>query len=514
MTKPKLVIGSKAYSSWSLRPWMVLTHFGIPFEEVVVELDAADTRERLLGYSPSARAPVLIHDGVTIWDSLAIIEYVAETWPNCRSGLATRRRGRWRGRSAPRCTAGFSALRAHCPTQFARRPRKRALTSEVEADVGRIEEAWGRRAPASARAVLSSSAPFRPPTRCSPPSSTASRLTSSTSRRDAQLYGRDHGSAGMEGLDRRPPRPSRAATRLRKRSEPARHDGENPHDHAAILADGASSPTALEPRLWSDFYHHAMTASWPQFFGTLATAFVTLNAIFAVIYWLGEEPIANAQPGSFSDLFFFSVETTSTVGYGDMHPQTMYGHVVATVENFFGMLSLSRDDGAGVRALLATPRAPAVRSQSRRVRLRGRAHPCFPTRQRALRLHQRSDGATLDARASRNQGKATLRHVSADEVDQERKSSIRADLDAVPSLRPGQPAARARRRRNLVAASSILCLAFRASTRPSAQTVRARQAFAAQDIKFDHEFVDVIAIEPDGSRRVNYAMIHDVRSTV
>jgi glutathione S-transferase len=155
MTKPKLVIGSKAYSSWSLRPWMVLTHFGVAFEEVVVELDAPDTRERLLEYSPSARAPVLIHDGVTIWDSLAIIEYVAETWaelpvwPRDKAARAMARA------LSAEMHSGFSALRAHCPTQFARGSRKRALTSDVEADVRRIEEAWR-----AARARFGAGGPF------------------------------------------------------------------------------------------------------------------------------------------------------------------------------------------------------------------------------------------------------------------------------------------------------------------------------------------------------------------
>jgi inward rectifier potassium channel len=91
-----------------------------------------------------------------------------------------------------------------------------------------------------------------------------------------------------------------------------------------IIAEG------LERNVWSDLYFNAMTISWPRFVGTLAAAFVALNVIFAVIYDLGEAPIANAREGSLADLFFFSVETTSTVGYGDMHPQTIYGHVVAT----------------------------------------------------------------------------------------------------------------------------------------------------------------------------------------
>jgi inward rectifier potassium channel len=86
-----------------------------------------------------------------------------------------------------------------------------------------------------------------------------------------------------------------------------------------IIAEG------LERNVWSDLYFNAMTISWPAFVAVLAAAFVALNFIFAVIYDLGDAPIANAGKDSLADLFFFSVETTSTVGYGDMHPQTIYG---------------------------------------------------------------------------------------------------------------------------------------------------------------------------------------------
>ena len=93
---------------------------------------------------------------------------------------------------------------------------------------------------------------------------------------------------------------------------------------------------------------------------------MALNFIFAVIYDLGEAPIANAREGSLADLFFFSVETTSTVGYGDMHPQTIYGHVVATAENFTGLVLLAVMTRPRVRAFLASPRAasssPNIRS--------------------------------------------------------------------------------------------------------------------------------------------------------
>ena len=108
-----------------------------------------------------------------------------------------------------------------------------------------------------------------------------------------------------------------------------------------------------------------MTASWPAFFGALAAAFVAINLVFAFVYAVGDEPVANARPGSLSDLFFFSVETTSTVGYGDMHPQTLYAPYRRDERKLHRLGDARGDDRAGVRAVLAAARAAHLREKSR-----------------------------------------------------------------------------------------------------------------------------------------------------
>src|SRR5271165_6841782 len=113
----------------------------------------------------------------------------------------------------------------------------------------------------------------------------------------------------------------------------------------------------LERNFWTDLYFNAMTISWPAFIAAMAGAFVALNFAFALVYALGEAPVANAH--SLADLFFFSVETTSTTGYGDMHPETLYGHVVATAENFVGVLVLATMTGL-VFARISRPRARII----------------------------------------------------------------------------------------------------------------------------------------------------------
>ena len=84
-----------------------------------------------------------------------------------------------------------------------------------------------------------------------------------------------------------------------------------------------------------------MTASWPAFIAGAALVFFVFNAVFALLYWIGDQPIANVPGGAYIDYLYFSIETLSTAGYGDMHPQTHYGHFIATVELFTGIFSMS-----------------------------------------------------------------------------------------------------------------------------------------------------------------------------
>src|SRR6266566_3145161 len=97
----------------------------------------------------------------------------------------------------------------------------------------------------------------------------------------------------------------------------------------------------LNLSFWADISHRCMTASWPSFIGGAALVFIAFNAVFALLYSAGDQPIANVPAGQYIDYLYFSIETLSTAGYGDMHPQTHYGHFIATVELFTGIFSMS-----------------------------------------------------------------------------------------------------------------------------------------------------------------------------
>ena len=137
-----LVLANKAYSSWSMRPWMVLKHFGIPFEDIVIPMDRPETRAEMLTHAPTGKCPSL-HDGsVSVWDSLAIIEYLAETypvfpiWPRGTGARAYARS------LAAEMHSGFMALRRECPMNIRRPRRAIEVSEEALADVARIDEAF------------------------------------------------------------------------------------------------------------------------------------------------------------------------------------------------------------------------------------------------------------------------------------------------------------------------------------------------------------------------------------
>ncbi len=142
MAELKLVIGSKTYSSWSLRPWLLLRYHNVAFREIPIALNQADTKKRIAEYSPSGQVPVLVNGPEKVWESLAICEYAAETlklpaaWP---SDVTLR----FQARSlACEMHAGFADLRRELPMDCRRAPSAKAYGPAVAADIARIRQIW------------------------------------------------------------------------------------------------------------------------------------------------------------------------------------------------------------------------------------------------------------------------------------------------------------------------------------------------------------------------------------
>lgn len=142
MSEFHITIGNKNYSSWSLRGWLALRQTDQPFEETVIPLDENDTHQEILRNSPSGRVPALRHDGKTVWDSLAICEYLAELfpqaglWPDDRDDRAHARA------ISAEMHAGFADLRKTLPMNIRRKPGAFPIGETVRADIARICAIW------------------------------------------------------------------------------------------------------------------------------------------------------------------------------------------------------------------------------------------------------------------------------------------------------------------------------------------------------------------------------------
>ncbi len=142
MTQLTLVIGNKNYSSWSLRPWLAMKQFGLEFDEIRIPLYGSDSPSKTRQYSPSGKVPVLIHDTLTVWDSLAICEYLVETFPTLQW---------WPGDKIARAFArsitaemysGFQNFRQNMPMNCRTKYPGKGLASGVQEDIDRITSIW------------------------------------------------------------------------------------------------------------------------------------------------------------------------------------------------------------------------------------------------------------------------------------------------------------------------------------------------------------------------------------
>jgi inward rectifier potassium channel len=283
-----------------------------------------------------------------------------------------------------------------------------------------------------------------------------------------------------------------------------------PHGRVRTVGGGRIIADGLEHGFWKDFYHNAMTASWPAFFGVIAAAFMALNLVFASLYALGEAPIADARSGSFYDLFFFSVETSSTVGYGDMHPQTFYGHAVATVEGFIAVVLIALMTGltftrfSRPRARLIFARNPVVADHDGTPTLIFRlanARSAFISEATAKLWML---GATVSKEGRRFVGFQPLRLAKSENPALALSWTLFHPIEADSPLYGVAMD-------ELVVSEINFVLVITGYDDTSGQTIHARNTFAARDLRPGHEFVDIHSLDENGMRRINYARIHDTR---
>jgi inward rectifier potassium channel len=269
-----------------------------------------------------------------------------------------------------------------------------------------------------------------------------------------------------------------------------------------IIAEG------LHLNFWADLSHRCMTASWPSFIAGAALVFLIFNAIFAGFYWIGDQPISNVAGGDYIDYFYFSIETLSTAGYGDMHPQTHYGHFVAAIELFTGIFSMSLMTGL-IFARFSRPSARLLFADSPVVS----NHEGAPTLMIRFANERQNVIANATARLWMFKSRITT------------EGQPFRGFHELPLLRNESPALALSwtlhhvvdensplfglSTDDLAAASVALMVVVSGYDVVAAQTVHARKAYEHDDIRFGHRYVDVLNISDDGRIRIDYGRFHD-----
>jgi inward rectifier potassium channel len=272
-----------------------------------------------------------------------------------------------------------------------------------------------------------------------------------------------------------------------------------------FISEGIGSP------IFHDLFHHFMTVGWPRLFATLAAFFFVFDLLFGFLYYLVPGCIANLNPPGFAGDFFFSVETLATVGYGEMHPETFYGHSVAMIEIFVGLMSLALITGL-MFARFSRPRARFLFTKNAVVRpIAGKPTLIF-------RAANERQNVVQDAFARL----AMVREEVTEEGYHTRRI---VDLPLLRSQHPmfvlgwtimhviddASPLS-SETAESLSNSKAVFVLSVSGTDETTGQTLMARGEYSFADIRWNSTFRDILEEAPDGTIHIDYNKFHDIEA--
>jgi inward rectifier potassium channel len=259
-----------------------------------------------------------------------------------------------------------------------------------------------------------------------------------------------------------------------------------------------------------DFYHDILTVSWPLFFAQLLAAFIIVNLIFAMFYVIDRGGIINARPGSFTDAFFFSVQTLGTLGYGVMAPRTLYTNLLVTAESFSGILTIALFTGI-IFARFSRPFARVVFSRVAVVA----PFDSVPTlmfraaNQRGEAIMDASVVVTLARMHTTLEG-VTMRRFQELKLMRSSNSLFALSWTVMHPIDQDSPLY-GLTAQDMVDRDMELVVTLNGLDEILADRIYARHAYWADEIVWNRRFVDVISTTPSGHRMVDLTKFHDTR---
>ena len=259
-----------------------------------------------------------------------------------------------------------------------------------------------------------------------------------------------------------------------------------------------------------DLYHGILTIPWWGFFLLVLGVFLGANALFAFLYWLDPAGVAGARPHSFTDDFFFSVETLSTIGYGVMTPKSLYANIVVTAEAFVGLGIVAVATGL-IFARVSRPTARVLFSRIAVITpFDGLPALMFrAANQRGNQILEAEASVSLFAETITSEGHR-MRRFQDLKLERSRQSMFALSWTLIHRIDDASPL-HGHTRDSLEAIFGEIVVALNGVDEVFAQRIYARHSYLPDEILWDRQFADVLTTDADGRRVVNYHAFHDVK---
>ncbi|MBD0335079.1 MAG: ATP-sensitive inward rectifier potassium channel 10 [Cyanobacteria bacterium Co-bin13] len=256
---------------------------------------------------------------------------------------------------------------------------------------------------------------------------------------------------------------------------------------------------------WQDVYHHLLTMSWPGFIGLMGLVYLAVNALFALAYLLGGEgAIANARPGSFADLFFFSVQTLASIGYGAMYPETTYAHVLVVIEAFLGLLFIAMVTGISF-ARFSLPTARILFSNYAVIApYNGVPTLMFRTaNKRRNRILEAQLWVTLVRDETTAEGEFFRRFYDLS-LSRSHTPLFALSWTAMHPINADSPLY-GETAESLLKTNAEIIVILTGMDETTSQTIHARHSFLSEEVFWNYQLCDILCRTPEGRRAIDYS---------
>jgi inward rectifier potassium channel len=270
-----------------------------------------------------------------------------------------------------------------------------------------------------------------------------------------------------------------------------------------VITEGLSNEVV------QDLYHYFMTVSWPRLFATIATFFLVFDLLFGCLYHLVPGCIANLNPPGFKGAFFFSVETLATVGYGDMHPQTLYGHVIAMIEIFVGLMMLALITGL-MFARFSRPKARFMFAKVAVIRpIDGKLTLMFRAANARQNVVQEASAVLRLMRDEVTREGFRLRRIIDLPLLRSRHPVFSLSWNLMHVIDESSPLG-SENADSLAAMQALFILSLSGTDETTGQYLMARAEYPSAAIRWNEAFRDILEVRPDGSLHIDYGKFDEV----